>query len=164
MSKQNELTQLIPSLNKSKPSKVSVIGVGHPLFGDDYIGCWVTDRLIEKGIESDNLQIISAESKVENIIGPIIRFRPDHLLLLDAVSGIDHGEIVIIPWTEELLLDTYLFSAPLSKFCTFIHNETHCEITLIGIQIPFSDMSMEVSTPIKEAGLQLVEALQKMLV
>ena len=155
--------QLIPSLNNCEHSKISIIGIGHPLFGDDYIGCWVTDRLKEKGMESNRIQIISAESKPENIIGPIIRFNPDHLLLLDAVSGCDHGEIITIEWKEELLLDTYLFSAPLSKFCTFIHNETGCDISLIGIQIPFSGMSLEVTAPIKKTGLQLVEALHELL-
>ena len=150
--------QLIPSLNKAD-TKISIVGIGHPLFGDDYIGCWVTDRLLELDIVSDRVQIISAESKPENVIGPIIRFHPDHLVLLDAVSGNDHGETVIIPWNVNLLLDTYLFSAPLSKFCTFIHNETGCEITLIGIQIPFSDMALELSEPIKTAGKKLVEIL-----
>jgi Ni,Fe-hydrogenase maturation factor len=113
--------------------------------------------------ESDKLQIISAESKPENIIGPIIRFQPDHLLLLDAVSGDDHGSIVIIPWDKELLLDTYLFSAPLSKFCTFIHNETGCAITLVGIQIPFADMSLVVSEPIQQTGRYIVDCFQQIL-
>ncbi len=162
MCKPNILTQQIPSLN-NELTRLSIIGVGHPLFGDDYIGCWVTDRLKEQFSQSEKLQIISAESKPENIIGPIIRFQPDHVLLLDAVSGADPGSIVIIPWEKELLLDTYLFSAPLSKFCTFIHNETGCAIILIGIQIPFSDMSLEVSEPIQQTGRFIVECFQQIL-
>lgn len=162
MSWKHELTQQIQSQNK-EPLKVSVIGVGHPLFGDDYLGCWVTNQLLEQGISSDNVQVISAESNPENIIGPIVRFQPDHLLLLDAISGKDHGEIMVLPWTEELLLDTYLFSAPLSKFCTFIHRETGCEITLIGVQIEPSGMSLKLTPVIEKTGYQVVDALQSIL-
>jgi hydrogenase 3 maturation protease len=134
------------------------------LFGDDYIGCWITDQLTKNGIPSDTIQVISAQSNPENIIGPIIRFNPDHMILLDAISGNEFGEIAVIPWNEDLSLDTYLFSAPLSKFCTFIQRECDCRITLIGVQIAAPTMSMEMTPQIKKAGNLIIDSLHELVV
>lgn len=155
MSWQHKLTQLIQSQN-NKPARISIIGVGHPLFGDDYIGCWITDKLLEQNLVSKNIQIISAQSNPENIIGPIVRFNPDHMILIDALSGNQYGEINLIPWTVETILDTYLFSSPLHNFCRFVHWETHCAITLIGVHISPPSMSMEMTTPVIQAGNEIV--------
>lgn len=158
MSWHTKLTQQIRSQN-NQIQKISIIGVGHPLFGDDYIGCWVTDQLIAQGLPSDLIQVISAQSNPENIIGPIIRFNPDHMILLDAISGNTYGEIAVLPWEEDVSLDTYLFSAPLSKFCTFIQRECGCQITLIGVQIAPPTMAMELTSPVLQAGAKIVDIL-----
>ena len=162
MSWRKNLSQLIPSQNNNE--RISIIGVGHPLFGDDHIGSWITDQL-KKQIPTnmEQFQIITAESNPENVIGPIRKFCPTHLLLLDAVSGINPGEVALIPWSKGLALDTYLFSAPLSNFCTFIYNECECLITLVGIQINPPSMSMELSEGVQNTGQQIVDQLVPLL-
>lgn len=163
MSWQNTLTQRIRSQNNDN-SRISIIGIGHPLLGDDYVGCWITNQWLTQEYLSKKIQVLTAESNPENFLGPIVKFNPDHLVLLDAISGMNEaGTISLIPWTEEVMLDTYLFSTPLSKFCAFIHHETQCEITLVGINIIPSGLSTEISPTIKQAGQQVIQALQQIL-
>lgn len=157
---QHKLTQLIRSQN-NQVEPTAIIGIGHPLFGDDYIGCWVTHQLQTLGNISDTIQIITAESNPENFIGPIVRFSPRHVLLVDAIAGEDISKIIVLPWQEELVLDTYLFSLPLTNFCTFLQREISCQITLIGITIASPVMSTSITPPVLAAGQQIVDFLQK---
>ena len=69
-----------------RPPRLAVVGIGQRLRGDDGVGPAVVGRLA--GLLPDaSLLLLDAGHAPENCLGPIIRFRPDVILLIDAARG-----------------------------------------------------------------------------
>lgn len=69
-----------------RPPRLAVVGIGQRLRGDDGAGPAVVGRLA--GLLPDaSLLLLDAGHAPENCLGPIIRFRPDVILLIDAARG-----------------------------------------------------------------------------
>ena len=71
-------------------TRMVILGIGHPLRGDDGVGPWITTKL--EPYNTVHSMAITAYTVPENVIGPIIRLHPSHLLIIDAA---------IIPDTTE---------------------------------------------------------------
>ena len=62
--------------------KLVIVGIGHPLRGDDDLGPCLARRLVGH----INALCIDAGSAPENYLGKIIKFSPDVVLFIDAVD------------------------------------------------------------------------------
>ncbi|RLG86736.1 MAG: hydrogenase 3 maturation endopeptidase HyCI [Thermoprotei archaeon] len=77
-----------------KDRKVVIIGLGHPLRGDDFIGSYIAKKL-QQLIKSSNILIINAETVPELYTDVVREFKPDILLIIDAVDfGGKPGEMI----------------------------------------------------------------------
>ena len=77
-----------------KDRKVVIIGLGHPLRGDDFIGSYIAEKL-QQLIKSSNILIINAETVPELYTDVVREFKPDILLIIDAVDfGGKPGEMI----------------------------------------------------------------------
>ena len=144
---------LIPAQSKT-PCRIALIGIGHPFLSDDQAGLLVV-RSIKKELPAKLAELvlcIEAGSNPENFLGPITRFAPDHMLLIDAVlSNQVPGSVLQLDWQPGMNLDYQPFSLPLDKFCQFIHTETKCTISIIGIQAAKVSYGSQVSQDVEEA-------------
>ena len=69
-----------------RPPRLAVVGIGQRLRGDDGVGPAVVGRLA--GLLPDaSLLLLDAGHAPENCLGPIVRFRPDAILFIDAARG-----------------------------------------------------------------------------
>lgn len=144
---------LIPSQSKT-PCRIALVGIGHPFLSDDQAGLLVVRSLKNLLPEelSESVVCIEAGSNPENFLGPITRFVPDHMLLIDAVlSNQPPGSVLHLDWQPGMNLDSQPFSLPLDKFCQFIHTETHCTISIIGIQAIKVSYGSQISPEVEEA-------------
>ena len=79
------LRRLVSPRPDGRPPRLAIVGVGQPLRGDDGLGPAVARRLV--ALADDSLLVVDAGHAPENCLGPIIRFRPDVILLIDAARG-----------------------------------------------------------------------------
>ncbi|MGP8070556.1 MAG: hydrogenase maturation protease [Candidatus Bathyarchaeia archaeon] len=70
----------------SPTSKVALVGIGHPLRGDDYVGSYVTKEIIKARGSTlpDCVYVFDAEDNVERSITRISRINPKHVIFIDA--------------------------------------------------------------------------------
>ncbi len=80
-------------------SKVVLVGVGHPLRGDDHVGSFIVESLGEK--KSGSIQFFNGEDNVEAIIARIATLRPKHVVFIDACDmNLRTGEARLVTMNE----------------------------------------------------------------
>ncbi len=140
--------------------KITVVGIGNVMQGDDAIGVVVAQRIKEK---KGNFHVIIAESTPENVIGPVVRSNPELVLFIDAADfGAVIGTVAVFdPTTVED--EAYLggsHALPLSMFALAIKQEIPAvDIIIIGIQIDKTFFDAKMSTSVEETADWLVEFL-----
>ncbi|HKJ91647.1 MAG TPA: hydrogenase maturation protease [Longimicrobiales bacterium] len=136
--------------------RVTVVGVGNPMRGDDGAGCRIARALHHACASSPAprtpdaaLTIIDAEEVPESFLGPVVASRPDVVLLVDAVDlGAEPGASALLEAGD--LTDGALFThrTPLAPLAAYIHNLTGAHILLLAIQPACLDWGAPLSAPV----------------
>jgi hydrogenase 3 maturation protease len=82
---------------------VAVVGVGHPLRGDDYVGSYIAKTLTKQtnGIWGNDVHIFDAEANVEAIITRLADLSTEYVVFIDACGmGARAGEVRFLPVAE----------------------------------------------------------------
>ena len=89
--------QLSDLLTSSSPtSKVALVGVGHPFRGDDYVGSFIIKTLMNE-CRAESIGFFDAEDGVEMAVSRIAKFRPKHVLFIDACEmNASPGHVALI--------------------------------------------------------------------
>lgn len=64
--------------------RLSIVCVGNELNGDDGAGPILYEKI--RDLQNERLQLIDAKTVPENFLGPIVEFRPDVVLVVDAAD------------------------------------------------------------------------------
>lgn len=144
-----------------EPVRLALIGIGQELRGDDGAGVQVIRRLRDLVPESLNrLLILDAGNAPENILGIIIRHRPDIILFIDAaLMDCDAGEIV---WLEGEEADGYggsTHTLPLGTLARYITSEIPAAVFVLAIQPEHLNFSETLSPKVEQAVDATVEFL-----
>ncbi len=135
---------------KTHPAnRIAVVGIGNELRGDDAAGLEVVRRLKKrlKG-HPEQLLLIEAGPVPENFTGPLRRFQPEMVLLVDAaLMGEEPGALRHLDWKEAAGFPSSSHTLPLETFAAYLVGELGCEVRLLGLQ-PGGD---ELGAPISEA-------------
>ena len=113
--------------------RVVVCGIGNRIRGDDAIGPMVIDSLQDKGDE--NILFISCESVPESFLGKIVDFRPEKVILIDAVDfGKEPGTVdrVDMHTVKKMNLSTH--KMPLTLFVDYLQKRLNFRLVFIGFQ------------------------------
>jgi hydrogenase 3 maturation protease len=139
MQSQSWQASLKASLNPSKraeqPVRLAVLGIGHELCGDDAVGVRLAGMLRPLVTGNERLLVIEAGPAPENFTGPLRRFRPDLVLLVDAAQ-MDAGPGTI-GWLDLQSVGGISASShtlPLHILVSYLVAELGCQVALIGIQ------------------------------
>jgi len=96
--------QLKELLTEASPtSKVALVGVGHPLRGDDYVGSYVMKGIIKagRGAVSDSVYLFDAEDNVERVITKLSRIGLKQVIFIDSCEmGARPAETKLVPVDE----------------------------------------------------------------
>ena len=144
--------------------RTAVVGIGNEMKGDDGIGIRVAKQLQEDwpaAREKDTL-VIPAEVP-ENYIQPIIRFRPELLILVDASDFQGKaGDVRAIREEEVSSVYTNTHSVPILLFLEAIKKEVpNLRTVFMGIQPKSTQFGKPMSPEVREAGRKAGDAIRK---
>lgn len=140
-----------------------VLGMGDRMKGDDGAGCEVSERL-GREINRNNVKIINAENAVENYLGPVAKFKPGRVVLVDAVDfGGQAGEVKILEprQVREATSSTHTFSLPV--ILEHIKNETGAQCLIVGIQPAIVAFTEGLSSQAEEGVGRAVRLIKELL-
>ncbi|MEM2749283.1 MAG: hydrogenase maturation peptidase HycI [Candidatus Bathyarchaeia archaeon] len=131
-------------------SRLVILGVGNPLRGDDALGVRIIREL--RGKVPRGVRLIEGGIMPENFIGKIRRFRPSHILLIDAArfgGRVGDARLIKPEHISGVAISTH--SMPLSILIELICAGTKAKIALLGIEPKNTDFGEEVSLEVREA-------------
>jgi len=143
--------------------KVVVAGIGNPFRRDDFVGVEIVRNLKNK--VSKSVYLIEAETIPESFMQQIVKFKPTHILLVDA------GIINRNPGTSQLADTTQLIrktsisthTLPLRIFCDYLTQTTAAKIGLLIIQPMDTSFGEGLTPKLKQTAKNLTNLLQKHL-
>lgn len=114
--------------------RVVIAGIGNPLRRDDFTGVAIVGHL--KNIVSQSVYLIECETVPESFMEPIVKFKPSHILIVDAaLLNLEAGVSKLV--SPEELQERQVVSThalPLRIFCQYLAQATEAKIALLLIQ------------------------------
>ena len=164
-----------------RAERIAVLAIGSRLRGDDAAGLLAAEelsRLIASpavgrpssvvGRPSSVVKIFMGETTPENLTGEIKRFKPTHLIVMDAADiDEDPGEFRLLDSERVAGMSASTHNLPVRLVTDYLRKCVGCEAVIIGIQ-PQScgfgqAVSREVAAGAKRTARALAEALQDRL-
>ena len=147
----------------SGAEKVVVAGIGNPFRRDDFVGVEIVRNLQNK--VSESVFLIEAETVPESFIDPITKFKPTHILIIDA------GLLNQKPGTSKLADHKQLMrktsisthTLPLRIFCDYLTATTGAKISLLVVQPEDTRFGEELTPKLRETAKNLTKLLLNIL-
>jgi len=147
----------------SDAERVVVAGVGNPFRRDDFVGVEIVRNLQNK--VSGSVFLIEAETVPESFMDQITKFKPTHILLIDA------GVMNQKPGTSKLADPTQLMrktsisthTLPLRIFCDYLTETTAAKIALLVIQPQDPSFGEGLTPKLRETATNLTKLLLNIL-
>lgn len=178
-------------------SKLLILGIGNDIRGDDGLGPYIINRLFDlkedildgydfllehASVDGDNgvnlssldfkdifnnISLIDGGSVPENFTGPIKKFNPSHLLIIDAsLMNMGPGAISVVSKENIVNLSVSTHSMSLNYLIKYLEKGMGDELNIlfIGIQPESMDLSMDLSDLVKDTCDELIKTLLKIIV
>ncbi|MEM2971217.1 MAG: hydrogenase maturation peptidase HycI [Candidatus Bathyarchaeia archaeon] len=147
-----------------KHRKLVILGIGNPMKGDDALGIEILKLLKNK--MPKNVKLIECQITPENFTGKIRRFKPSHVLIIDATQfGAKVGEAKLFLPNRISCSALSTHTMPLSLLAEIIQKSIGARVMLLGIQpknVNFGEkISPEIQKAIKETAKIIVEVLKE---
>lgn len=170
----NSLADFLAEMRVANACRTAIVGIGNTLNGDDAAGPLVAQALraltgsrtsrsdITPPTESAPaaVAIFDAGPSPEAFTGPLRRFAPELILLVDAAElGEAPGTVRWFDWSQAGGLSASTHTLPPSLVAGFLVRELGCRVALIGIQPQRLDLDGGVSDPVRKAVAQVVRGL-----
>ena len=152
-----------------KAQRIAILGIGNELNGDDAAGVLVARGLLKKarGYESrQNSQapvcyIVEAGLAPEAFTGPLRRFQPDLVILVDAAElGEPPGAVGWFDWPQAEGMSASTHTLPPTVLAQFLMREMGCGVMLVGIQPKSLAFDAGVSAEVSLAVNQVPQTLK----
>ncbi len=141
-------------------ARVAVLGIGNDLAGDDAVGVRIARELARRVGPRPDCLILDAGTAPENFTGPLRRFRPDLVLLVDAAHlSAEPGTVAWIDWQETDGLGGSTHTLPPSVLARFLVQELSCRLALLVVQPAQLQFGAPLSPEVAAAATSVVEAL-----
>ena len=141
---------------------LAVIGVGSDLRGDDIAGILVL-RHLRAALERSrlkNIRLFDGGTAPENLTGEIIRFKPSHILLVDAADlGLKPGTTTLIAPEDVVGISFSTHVLPLSILTDYFKRSLPCRIIILGIQPGATAFSPKHSPAVSQAARRLAQMI-----
>ena len=137
--------------------KYLVMCIGNRDGGDDSLGPYIADILKKENL--NEIQVIDAGTIPENYTGTVKNYKPENLVLVDAIDmNLEPGEIRIVPKEKIGVMHISTHGIPLSVLIDYLEKYVK-NIFLIGIQP--RKMSGEISKSVLDSSNNLVKIIIK---
>lgn len=147
--------------------KIAVLGVGSELRSDDAAGMVIAKRLQayikdKKKGRRKPLKVFLGHTAPENLTGAIKRFKPTHLIIIDAVDlHQKSGAIGVVDLRTETGVSFSTHRIPFQIIKDYFYKSIACETIIIGIQPQSFDFCASLSPKIQNsAGIVFEEIIE----
>ncbi|HEX7482825.1 MAG TPA: hydrogenase 3 maturation endopeptidase HyCI [Candidatus Bathyarchaeia archaeon] len=144
--------------------KIVVAGIGNPIRSDDYVGLKIVENL--RGKVPETVCLLECETVPENYLSEIEKFKPTHVLLVDAAFlELKPGEASLVD--AERMMDYSAISThalPLKIFCEHLKKTTDAKIGLLLIEPKNMEFGEGLSVEVEAAAERLTKLFLELLV
>ena len=152
----------------AKVERLGVLGVGSPMRGDDAAGVLAAQALADALRHAPTrvpVSVFLGYTAPENLTGEIKRFRPSHLLILDAADlAKKPGHLEFLEpdaLTHNPSASTH--SLPFSVFAAYLRDAFPCDVFILGIQPAHHGFSESCSPAVSKAAQRLSQLILDVL-
>lgn len=154
-----QLKELLASA--SPTSKVALVGVGHPLRGDDYVGSFIVKTLMNE-CRTESIGFFDAEGGVEMVVSRIAKFSPKHVLFIDACEmNARPGDIALISVTDTNYPFFTTHGIPLKLLASQFLSD--CEAWVLAIQPEHMEVDDYLSPGVNDSAVYISSFIAAML-
>jgi hydrogenase 3 maturation protease len=143
--------------------RVVIAGIGNPIRRDDFVGVKIVQGL--KGKVSDKTCLIECETVPESFMHEIIKFKPSHVLLIDAAFlGLKPGEARLVfpkQVTDFPAITTHVL--PLRIFCEYIMKMVEAQVGLLLIEPASTEFGESLTPEVQKSTEEITKILLKLL-
>ena len=149
--------------------KIAVLGVGSELRADDAAGMVIAKRLKayikgKKQEERNSLKVFLGQTAPENLTGEIKKFKPTHLIIIDAVDFHQKaGAIGVVDLQAEAGVSFSTHRIPFQIIKDYLYKSIACETIIIGIQPESLEFCGGLSTTIQESVRVVCKEISEVL-
>ncbi len=144
--------------------RIALLGVGHPLNGDDAAGIAIARALQGALPEHDHVLVLEAGPAPENQTGPLRSFGPDLVVFIDAAQmGAEPGDVQWLDWRDTSGLSASTHTLPPHVLAKFLVADLGCEVALLGLQPASNVVGAELSPIMQRAVDEVITALVAVL-
>lgn len=146
----------------SEAQRTVVVGVGNPMRRDDNIGVEIVCGI--EGKVTESVLLIKSETVPEDFIGPIIEFKPTHILIIDAaLLNLSPGSAKLIEPMEASTVAVSTHALPIQIFCEYLAETTGAKIAMLLIQPEDTDFGEGLTRKLSLTRRKLVNYLVKVI-
>ena len=138
--------------------RLAVLGIGNPLRGDDAVGLRVIQNLLGKVPE--DVLLLECEMVPENYLSKIERFKPTHVLMVDAAQlNKEAGASKLISVEEIAGTALSTHTLPLSFLAEIIKQNIGAKVMLFGVQPESIEFKEGLSPKLQEASKEIADLI-----
>ena len=158
---QKNIEKLLKSASSTSP--IALVGVGHPLRGDDYVGSLIVKKLsIYLSQLPDGVHLFDAEGDVEAVIGKLVEVAPSHVIFIDACEmEFRPGETQLLPVAETSYPFFTTHGIPLKVIADQLLPKSRAWV--LAIQPKHTEFGEELSTEVREASVSISRFMMEIL-
>jgi hydrogenase 3 maturation protease len=147
----------------SKPN-IALLGVGHPLNGDDAAGIAIASTLREAFAGSAHVLVLEAGSAPENCTGALRAFGPALVIFIDAAQmDREPGSVRWLDWRDTSGLSASTHTLPPYMLAKFLVAELGCEVALLGLQPARNTVAAPLSPVMQQTVATVCATLRAVL-
>ena len=150
--------------NASTHNVVALVGVGHRLRCDDYVGSFIAKRLSKSAYSKSRkgIETYDAESDVESIIVKLERLKPKHVVFIDACElGAKPGEVRLVSVIETNYAFFTTHGLPLRLLAERLLPDSH--VWVLAIQTKNSDFGETLSPQVRSTALAIEDFMKRII-
>jgi hydrogenase 3 maturation protease len=134
-------------------SRIALVGVGHPLRGDDYVGSFIV-KALKHECRTEHARFFDAEDDVEKIVSKVVEFNPLHVVFMDACEmNAIPGETALVSMSETDYPFFTTHGIPLKLLANQLLPNSQAWI--LAVQPEQTEFSNRLSSRVREAALSV---------
>jgi hydrogenase 3 maturation protease len=152
--------EFLDALKNRAKGRVVIVGIGNELRGDDGFGPYVIESLQGK----INAKLLNCGTALENYYNPIVKERPDAIILLDAVNfNGPYGEIGFFKKDDILKVGFSTHNISPKVFIELLESSIDADITMVGVKPKSTAFGDDLSAEVREAADMLKDFFIELL-
>lgn len=146
----------------NKAQRIALLGVGSEFRGDDVAGVLVAKSLSAK-IKNRKFKVFLGQTAPENLTGEIKKFKPTHLLIVDAADIGKTGSVSLLCAKDIAGATFSTHRLPVKLIADYLSCSISCEIIILGIHPESFAFAKPPSQKIKKAAKGLTQILEEVI-